>query len=128
MSYDFTLQFRETHVLVQLAPDFVLYPPELPAHWAKIIGFCKEHECYKVLSLANNPQRRMSTFDAYDSGKLASSGGVTLKIACYWKDYQTDELTQFFLTVAANRGMIIEYFSSLAEAQQWLGINEVEHR
>lgn len=128
MSFDFTQEFRETHVVVQLAPDFELHPPELPAHWARIIEFCKQHDCYKVLSLAHNPRRRMNTLDAYDSGKLAASGGVTLKIACFWKDYPRDGLTRFFQTVAANRGLEIEYFDSLAAAQEWLGISEVEHR
>jgi len=122
-SHEYTLEFRSDHVVVQLAPNFELSPTILPAHWAAVLAFCKEHHCSKVLSLATNPRRTLKTIDAYDSGKAVASGGIALKVACYWQGYEPDELTRFFQTVAANRGLEVEYFSSLSAALTWLKVD-----
>ncbi|WP_425617166.1 hypothetical protein NA78x_000837 [Anatilimnocola sp. NA78] len=123
MSHNYSLEFRADHVVVQLTPNFELSPATLRGHWAAVTAFCQEHQCAKVLSLATNPHRSLNTMDAYDSGKSAASSGLALKVACYWQGYEPDELTRFFQTVAANRGMEVEYFASLPAALAWLDVD-----
>ena len=64
----------------------------------------------------------MTSADAYDAGSKA--GNVApLRIACLFYNYIPDETTKFFKMVAANRGVLIEYFTDQVEALQWLGVN-----
>ncbi|WP_145084538.1 hypothetical protein [Anatilimnocola aggregata] len=124
MNDNFTLELRESYVVVQLAPDFELTPTSLARHWAAVIEFCRVHNCTRVLSQATNPRRNLSTLDAYDSAKTIAGSKLPLKIACRWERYEPDEMTRFFQTVAANRGLEIEFFPITQLALQWLGIQE----
>jgi hypothetical protein len=59
---------------------------------------------------------------AFISGEQISQSVSGLLMACYFQGYKADELTEFFKTVARNRGTSVEFFSDLEEALRWLGL------
>jgi len=120
MSTDYTITFRGHYVHVELAPGYEISPESNARQLPELVAFCKKHHCFKVLNTGKNPRRRMGTLDAYRSGLLLTSSGTHLKIACVWEDYVTDEITQFFENVSANRGVEVRFSDTLEAAHQWL--------
>jgi hypothetical protein len=75
-----------------------------------------------VLVEAPSPSRKMDTTAAFESGTRVSQVAPGLKVAMFFLDYKTDELTEFFKTVARNRGTRIEFFGDKESALEWLGV------
>ena len=69
------------------------------------------------------PSRRMDMAGAFVSGDKLAQSIAGLYMACFFEGYETDELTEFFKTVARNRGAMVEFFNTREEAFRWLGIN-----
>ena len=93
-------------------------------YWAMLGDACADHNCSLVLVEAEAPERNMTTMDAFGSGIRAAEVAVTLKLALCFSGYEPDELSEFFKTVAYNRGVRAEFFSNRADALKWLGVSE----
>jgi hypothetical protein len=120
MSTDFTLKFCATYVHLELAPNYEINAESNARQWPALTAFCAEYQCFKVLSTGKNPRRNLGTMDAYKSGVLLTTPKLPLKIACVWEDYVTDDLTQFFENVSANRGVEVQFFQEVEAARFWL--------
>lgn len=91
-------------------------------YWNTIGDACARYDCQLVLVEAEAPRRRMNTMDAFGSGIKASEVAIRLRLALCFSDYKPDELSEFFKTVAYNRGVTAEFFSTRTDALKWLGV------
>ncbi|MBN1414705.1 MAG: hypothetical protein JW973_06370 [Bacteroidales bacterium] len=118
----FTIEFCGTYLHVHLAAGYEISPEGMHELWTELASASKTHNCRNVLAEGFMPSRRMNMAGAYISGEQIAQSIVGLSLACYFKGYKADELTDFFKTVARNRGTMVEFFSDREEAFRWLGI------
>lgn len=122
-SGDFTIIFRGSYIHVLMADNFEITPEGNRKVWEATAEACRQYDCFKVLSEGNVQSRRLKAFDAFKSGTQASEIRG-LQNACLFYNYKTDDVTEFFKTVAANRGVRIEFFTDKKTALKWLGVEE----
>ena len=65
----------------------------------------------------------MKTIDAFQSAVSLANLNLGLSLAFCFYDYTPDDLSQFFINVALNRGARVKFFSNKADALRWLGID-----
>ena len=120
------LQINFTGELIEIRhPNgYKIEPRSMDRYWTMIGEACEKYKCNLVLVEAEAPQREMSTMDAFGSGIRASEVAITLKLALCFAGYEPDELSEFFKTVAYNRGVRAEFFSNRSDALKWLGIRD----
>lgn len=120
---EFEIIFRGDYLHVLLAQNYEITPEGMQKFWSEIQNVCRKYKCYKVLSEGKIHSRKLTGWDAYNSGSQA--GEIRgLRIACLFYNYHPDETSDFFKTVAANRGTKVEFFTKKSTALKWLGITE----
>jgi hypothetical protein len=122
MNTNFTMEFSGTYIHVRLTPGYEISSESMYRLWTDLAEFVRKYDCRRVLAEGLMPSRRMNMAGAFISGEQISQSVSGLLMACYFKGYKADELTEFFKTVARNRGTSVEFFSDQEEAFQWLGI------
>jgi hypothetical protein len=123
MSTNFKIAFFGTFVHVQLDPGFEISPESMSRLWAELAEACNTYNCRIILAEGLLPSRRMNMAGAFVSGEQLARSVAGLTMACYFEGYKADELTEFFKTVARNRGTMVEFFSAREEAFKWLGVS-----
>lgn len=119
----FDISFNGRFVHIRLADNFDINSESMPMLWQATIKACHENKCSLVLSEGRVRSRHLQTSEAYDSGEVASTVRG-LRQACLFYDYKPDKLSEFFKTVAANRGVSIEFFTDRKSALEWLGFSD----
>jgi hypothetical protein len=122
MNTNFTMEFCGTYIHVRLTPGYEISSESMYRLWTDLAAFSRTYECRRVLAEGLMPNRRMNMAGAFISGEQVAKCVSGLLMACYFQGYTADELTEFFKTVARNRGTSVEFFSDREEAFQWLGI------
>jgi hypothetical protein len=126
MSTALSVEFRGSYLHVTLGPDYEITPAGTTELWSTVAKACAEHRCTTVLAEGNVIARRMNTNSAFESGSLAGRAVAGLKLAFCMYGHRPDELTEFFKTVARNRGARVQFFSDRRAALEWLGVVEDE--
>jgi hypothetical protein len=122
---DVKITFRDDYLHITHPDNFVILPEDLNGLWLNLAEACKAHGCNRVLNEGNLDLSKLRAFDSYSAGSHA--GEIRgLRMACLFPNYQHDEKSEFFKTVAANRGAKVEIFTEKAEALKWLGVDEAE--
>lgn len=122
MDLPFELEVHPNFLHIKHPPGMVIDPDTTQEMWAKIGRLCVEYGRSKVLIEAEKPERRLDTMAAFDSGRILAENTSGLTIALCFHEYQVDDLTNFFKTVAQNRGVRVEFFAKIADAAEWLGV------
>ena len=123
MANDFQITFRGDHIHIEHARGFEMTPANLERLFKSLLKECEAHDCRRVIAEADAPVRQLNTVDAYQSSSELSESDIRgIRMACCFRGYQPDELTSFFVTVAANRGTQIRFFTDMDAAREWLGI------
>ena len=122
MNTDFTLDFRGTYIHVQHAPDYVITPEGMNRLYQALAKACRHYRCNLVFAEGASISRQLNMAEAFESGTQIAWYIAGLTMACVLEGYKKDELTEFFITVARNRGARVDFFSTREEAFQWLGI------
>lgn len=122
MDLPFELEVHSNFLHIKHPPKMVIDPDSTHLMWAQVGQLCFEHGKSRVLVEADAPQRRLDTMAAFDSGRILAENTTGLTIAICFRDYEFDDLTTFFKTVAQNRGVRVEFFGSIEEATAWLGV------
>lgn len=123
MSTSYTLEFVGDYIHVKLDAGYEITPQGMRDFWPAIAAAVKQHNCHRVLAEGTIASRRLDTLHAFQSADLASQAIVGLSLACCFYAYVPDELSEFFKTVAANRGFRVEFFTDLQAALRWLGVS-----
>lgn len=126
MGLPFELEVHQDHLHIKHQPGVVIDTETTLDIWQLIGGLCREHGVAKVLIEADRPERRLDTMGAFDSGRMLAENTSGLTIAICFYNYEFDDLTNFFKTVAENRGVQVEFFSDLGDAAAWLGVKTGE--
>jgi len=122
MNTNFAIEFCGTYIHVRLTPGYEISSESMNRLWIDLGEFIRTYNCHRVLAEGLMPSRRMNMAGAFISGEQISQAVSGLLMACFFDGYKADELTEFFKTVARNRGTSIEFFSNRDEALQWLGM------
>ena len=124
MSTDFTIVPEDSYIRVVFPGEDRVTSDNVLERWAVIGEACKKHDCRKVLIEAQQIVRRLDTTDVFNAGcalpKMHLHG---IRVAFVVPDYDTDDTTKFFETVAQNRGIYISFFKSKEEALPWLDVD-----
>ncbi|MBC7899414.1 MAG: hypothetical protein H7070_05120 [Saprospiraceae bacterium] len=125
MSYPFSLEFHGNYIHVLHSSGLVLTPKAMEEIWASLAKVCEEYKCGNVLVEASKPERKLDTMAAFDSGIRLSNIKPGISLALCFYDYESDEVSEFFKTVARNRGTRVEFFSNIEDAKKWLDVTKV---
>lgn len=124
MKSGYTFEFTGNYVHLNHSDDFVVNPQTIRRLWDDLAEFCNENGCKKVLAEGKVFKRKMTTVEAFESGNAVGKKILGLWLACVFPEYQPDETTDFFKTVAKNRGVRVEFFQNRQDALEWLNVNE----
>jgi hypothetical protein len=90
----------------------------------EILRECKARNCYRILIEERLEGPRLNTVDVFSIVSEESiSGTGILKAIAYVDVHAVNNLMQFAETVAFNRSLPVNVFSTVADAEQWL-LNE----
>lgn len=122
MKTGFSFKYSRDFIHIVESTDFGQQLPPLKDFWNRLADVCAETKCKKVLAEALFFKNNMTTVEAFEAGEYAGKKIPGLSIACFFGDFEIDRTTEFFKTVAQNRGVRIEFFDSAADALKWLNI------
>lgn len=126
MSSDFSIEFNGKYIHIMHAPDYEISPESNEKLWNELAEACRKHKCKKALAESTNQKRKINSMDAFHSGVKGSESIPGLMLAICIKEYTPDETTKFFINVAYNRGVRIEFFNDKQQALAWLGFKDTE--
>lgn len=121
----YSFEFFGSYIRVIHSDNFVINQQSITKFWNDLAEYCKKHHCKKVIAEGRIIKRKMTTVEAFESGNTAGKKVLGLWLACCFCDYEPDQTTEFFKTVAKNRGVRIEFFQDCEEALQWLNVAEI---
>ncbi len=125
LNRDVEINFRGNYLHITHPDNFVILPEDLEILWFNLAAACQTHDCNRVLNEGNIDLSKLRAYDSYNAGTQA--GEIRgLRMACLFPNFQPDEKSMFFKTVAANRGARVEFFTDRTEALKWLGVLENE--
>ena len=124
MGKGFTIESRDGYVHLLHEPNYEVNRDSMGEVWSELTAACARTNCNTVLVEAPSPKRQIDTTGAFEAATRISQIAAGIKVAMLLLDYKTDELTEFFKTVARNRGARIEYFSEKEKALEWLGVGQ----
>ena len=123
MTKPFEIEFRGDHIYASLGPDYKVTPESTNEFWAAIEQACKLHNSRRVLLEGHIPNRdELNTSEVVNSGMQAAAV-PRLWFAICLKDFEPDELSELFKTIAASRGVHVKFFSESERALNWLRTN-----
>lgn len=125
MSSQISIEFRGSFLHVRLPQGFEITPQKMAVLWLTIGDACQVYDSKQVLVEGKVASRQMTVADVYESGK-GIADIPRLRLACLFYDYISDETTDFFKMVAANRGAKVEFFIDRKEALRWLDVEADE--
>jgi hypothetical protein len=88
--------------------------------WADLSEACERFGCAFALIEAPSMRHKMDTTAVFESGTRLAQIAPGVSVAMVAPDYRADELSEFFKTVARNRGARVEFFTDKQEALDWL--------
>lgn len=118
----FGVEFREDHVHVQLGANLKVNSEQRNILWAKISRLCEEHGTRRVLVEGKVPEGVFQTTEVIDAG-LKTAVVPRLWLAFCFDDFQPNELSELYETVAGSKGVRVKHFASTEPALRWLRNN-----
>ncbi|MGE3467558.1 MAG: hypothetical protein AB7J13_11565 [Pyrinomonadaceae bacterium] len=118
----FSIEFRDDHVHVLLGKGLGVNAEQRTSIWEQISRMCEYHGCRRVLVEGRVPEGVLQTSEVIDAG-LKTAAVPKLSMAFCFDDFQPDELSELYETVAASRGVRVKFFSDSERALMWLRSN-----
>lgn len=122
MSKGYKIEGRGDHIHLVHDPDFLATRETMIELWSDLSEVCDRLGCASILVEAPSMQRKMDTTAVFESGTRLAQIAPGITVALYAPDYAPDELSDFFRTVARNRGARVEFFSDKQKALEWLQV------
>jgi hypothetical protein len=127
MDSPFELDVHPTYLHIKQPNGYVISAESSGEIWTVVAELCDRYGRNKVLIEASKPERQLDTMSAFESGRILAENTVGLSIAICFHDYEFDDLSSFFKTVAQNRGVKVEFFSNVDDALRWLDVDTGEN-
>jgi len=123
---EITATCQEGYILVQVPPNFELNPGTVTQIWKTMADACKQYSCNLVI-VEGTIHRSMSPSDIVQSAQQPLKYGLYgLRMAICWYGFEGDELSDLFITSAANKGTQVRMCKNRTEAKEWLGIEPIK--
>lgn len=87
----------------------------------EVLRECKDKDCFRVLIEERLEGPRLQTMDVFTISSEGSMKVLGIFEAIAYVDEKMGEMRDFVETVAVNRGLPIATFSTIDEAESWLG-------
>lgn len=89
--------------------------------WREIVAVCEQHDCYKVLGIANT-STPVEAVEAYELPSLYRELSIDQRYSIAWVELDEDarDMIAYVQTVLANQGLPGLLFETEAEAREWL--------
>jgi hypothetical protein len=119
MKNEFVITFEKDHIKVISNGDKDYNSAS--KLWSAIKEKCEEHNCFKVLGIANS-EKYFDTMEAFSHAELFSELGIKHKYRIAWIELNPKaiETVKFIETVLSNRGLPGRVFPNEEEAREWL--------
>jgi hypothetical protein len=120
MSYEMSVTFKGDYVEARSIGD-KSYQTAV-ALWSEIIEVCAQHNCYKVLGIAES-STAMPIMDSMNHAQLFKDFEITNRYRIAWAELNKEAIAslKFLETVLSNRGMMNgKIFHDVDAAKQWL--------
>ncbi len=119
MNYRMEVTFRGDHVEARSIGEKSYETAE--KLWQEITRLCAEHNCYKVLGIAES-SRQMSVMDSIDHQQLFKALNITPRYKIAWVELNESEFDKLkaLETILINRGYRGKAFLDVEEARHWL--------
>jgi len=121
MAIQYEMQIND-NVLTVIAAGFDETLQQTFEYSHAVIQTAVEHGCTRILCDERNLEYRLSTIDTFELAKQVTHVAPKVaKIALVCNPMSFAD-GQFFETVAFNRGLSVQVFKNVADAQNWLDI------
>ncbi len=118
----FGVEFREDHVRVRIDSGLKVSSEQRDLLWGKIARICERHGTRRVLVEGKVPEGVFQTSEVIDAG-LKTATVPKLWLAFCFEDFQPNELTELYETVAGSKGIRVKHFAVTEHALRWLRNN-----
>ena len=123
MSASFTLDFLSNRIRIRHPVDYEITPDNHQQLWVAIGESWDQTNCWSVLAESSAPPvRNIPPVDTFISATQAAKASSSLRLRSFFKDYKTEETTEFFIQAAYSAGVRNEFFAERNEAVKRLGI------
>lgn len=119
---NYEVSVQSDYVLVERPQNFEVFLDEQPALLEELMTLCKRADTRNVLILGPKTKVRLSIMDIFELGSQIANSH--LRIAIVEDHDATGEDAEFLENTAWNRGGLIQFFDSRADAENWLGISQ----
>ena len=117
--HDFSVQFRDDHVHIELSKGFKGDPEHREALWSVVRDACERHNSRRVLVEGYHSSGERNTADVIDAGQRTATV-PNLWLAFCLSDFQPNEQSELYERIAASRGVRVKFFSDTESALKWL--------
>lgn len=116
------IEFRADHIHVQLGKGFEVSTEQRNAMWEMIGRMAAEYRTRRVLVEGKAPEGVFQTSEVIEAGQKTATVPKLWMAMCF-DNFEPNELTELFETVAGSRGVRVKHFTNTERALQWLRIN-----
>jgi hypothetical protein len=114
------VEFKDSHIHLLHSPGFIINVDSATKTFSNIAEICQKHKCYRILLECESPERILTISNVFQIAEYIFSTLPLSKIAFCFYNYQIDSVSEFFKTVALNRGISIGFFLKKEKAINWL--------
>ncbi len=118
---NYTLSVHDDHVYVERAPNAEVAMADQKVMIEEIMQTCRETGCRNVIVAGAAVKVGLSTLDLLQIGNEVANARLRVAVV-EDHDASTDDVS-FLENVAWNRGGLIRFFDTDADARDWLGID-----
>lgn len=115
-----TISIERDYILVERQPNYEVIPSEQSSRLLEISSVCEQTGFFKVLVTGPHTKVHLSTMDIYALGEQMSRLGMQIAIV-ETHDASSDDV-KLLENVASNRGRPVQFFDTIQEAKDWLGV------
>jgi hypothetical protein len=117
ISYSFEVQDQLLRVKAKGKDDNL---EQVEEYGMAVIAAALSSGCIRILCDESELEYTLGTIDNYESAKFISENSPhVVRVALVCKPEQYEDAS-FWETVAVNRGLVVRFFKSISEAEDWL--------
>jgi hypothetical protein len=117
---EYAISIQSGYVLMENPPDHEIIWSEEQTKLRALAEVCREAGCHKVPVVGAKAKVHLTTMDIFNLGEEIAKMGIKVAIVEAHDASQDDET--FLKIVASNRGSLIQFFDTEADAKDWLGV------
>ena len=122
MRRNFSVEFQDDHIRVELRPDFKVTPKNQDEFWKAIRTLCEEHDSRRVLVEGFVPAGERETHEVIDAGQRTAAV-PDLWLAFHLEGFEPSDRSELFEVIARQSGVRVKFFSNRERALNWLRLN-----